>query len=83
MKELSSKGVVLRCSSCKNEQKLDTGNAMGTADANFLLCMMTGGHYGVPPFPYRKTEPGDGSLIGRSLCCDKQIEGELYGYEDA
>jgi hypothetical protein len=80
--ELSGKGVVLRCTACKREQKIDCGNAYpNRIDADAFLCLSTGGHCGSTPFAFEKTKPGDGSIIGFSQCCDAQLGGELYGYD--
>ena len=72
------RSVVLRCSDRKSEQHVQLGPGMDNReDADMFLCLMTGGHYGESPWPFRKTEPGDGSLIGNSLCCQAQLEGEV------
>jgi hypothetical protein len=84
-KELPPHGVIIRCSACKNEQQMHFVDYYTKVDADFFLCMMTGGHYGNPPpgISFKKTEPGDGSLTGRSICCNAQMEGELFGYAEA
>lgn len=84
----SGKGVVLRCSWCKNEQRVDLGHAYPQkAAAAAFLHLMTGGWSGEAPFVFRKTAEDDPvnplveTQIGESKCCKKQLEGELYGYE--
>jgi hypothetical protein len=82
---LSNKGVILSCSACKMQQQIDLGHVHDRIDADFFLCMMTGGHSGNPPpgMHYKKTQQGDGSIIGKSSCCKAQLEGELYGWAEA
>jgi len=82
-RELSGRGVVLRCSACMREQRIDTGDAYPSRQpADAFLHLMTGGHFGSAPFAFRRTEPSDGSIIGLSVCCGAQLAGELYGYGD-
>lgn len=78
------RGILLRCAWCRHEQKIAYTNntlAMTRAEGLMLLCLATGGRDGsMPPgFPPFKSAVGTPSQIGKSECCDVQIEGELYG----
>lgn len=86
--DFSGKGVVLRCSWCREEQKLDLGHVYNREAASEFLHMMTGGWSGESRFEFKKTEPGDPinplveTQLGQSACCKKQLEGYLYGYDE-
>lgn len=89
----SGKGVVIRCSWCKMEQRLDLGHTYRHAvDAELFLHLMTGGWSGrtPPDFAFRPTSTDDPvneileaeelPQLGMSTCCRKQLEGEIFGY---
>ena len=90
---LSGKGVVLRCSWCLREERLDLGDAYkDRASAELFLHLMTGGWSGSPgDMPFRRTSVADQPnpileaegqpQVGQSACCHRQLEGETYGYE--
>lgn len=80
-RDSSGKGVLLRCSECRDDVRLDVGYVYDKVGALGYLCLMTGGHYGELPagLPYRKAGPQ--TSVGKSACCGAQLEGELYGYE--
>ena len=78
----SGKGLVLTCSWCRRTQRLDIGNVYPDRQAaEMMLALMTGGRDGMPGV-IREAGPLEPGLVGRSSCCETQIEGELYGYED-
>lgn len=85
----SGKGIVLRCSWCREEQRLDLGAIYpDRAAADFYLHLMTGGWTGLPlpGIAFKKVQPDDfpghGRGLGMSACCGTQLEGELYGYPE-
>lgn len=52
--------------------------------ADMQLHLMTGGFSGAMPPGFGYTPAvGTESSIGKSECCDAQIEGWLFGYEEA
>lgn len=82
------RGIVFRCSWCKGEMRLDMGGH-SKQDAEIMLHMMTGGWCGKAPFAFKPTSPDDEpnplveTQLGMSSCCKKQLEGELFGYEES
>ncbi len=85
----SGKGIILRCTWCRTEQRLDVGHAYPQrASASLFLHLMTGGWSGEAPFAFKKTSSDDPinplveTQLGDSKCCKKQLEGELYGYAE-
>lgn len=83
---LSGKGVVIRCSWCMREQRIDMGAVYpDRQSAELYLTLITGGWSGKANIGYRPVSEDDrqrygSNCVGMSACCGKQIEGETFGY---
>lgn len=84
MSDEPDRGVKLRCTKCGGEQVCYLGPMHDRMQADDFLHMITGGRSGNPPpgMPRLDAWQSGTSLIGRSACCDAQIAGELFGYEE-
>lgn len=75
------RGIMLRCIWCKREQRIIlTKSGYTKMMTEHFLLMMTGGQSGknIPGLPMAPAV-GTASPIGKSVCCDAQTEGELFG----